>query len=289
MKTKKLNIPAQGPLAIPMTNDYLFRALLQENNRVLKALIQDLLYLSEGDVVSAEITNPIQLGKSIDAKTFFLDINVLMNNNAILNIELQVINEHNWVDRSLSYLCRNYDNLNKGDNYEFVSPAYQIGLLNFTLFEEAPEFFASYKIMNEKSHKIYSDKFQLYVLDLTQIEMATSEDKAHALDYWAKLFTAKTWEEIHMLAKEKPVIQDASETVYKLSKEEEVRLQCQAREAYYRAQHAFHGYYKNQLAEKDEALAEKDEVIAEKELELSQKDNVIADLKRQLEEALAKK
>ena len=113
MKTKKLNIPTQGPLAIPMTNDYLFRALLQENNRVLKALIQDLLYLSEGDVVSAEITNPIQLGKSIDAKTFFLDINVLMNNNAILNIELQVINEHNWVDRSLSYLCRNYDNLNK--------------------------------------------------------------------------------------------------------------------------------------------------------------------------------
>ncbi|MBQ7149034.1 MAG: hypothetical protein IJR96_09815 [Pseudobutyrivibrio sp.] len=113
-----------------------------------------------------------------------------------------------------------------------------------------------------------------------------------------------------MLAKEKPVIQDASETVYKLSEEEEVRLQCQAREAYYRAQHAFHGYYKNQLAEKDEALAEKDEalaekdealaekdealaekdeVIAEKELELSQKDNVIADLKRQLEEALAKK
>ena len=98
-----------------------------------------------------------------------------------------------------------------------------------------------------------------------------------------------------MLAKEKPVIQDASETVYKLSEEEEVRLQCQAREAYYRAQHAFHGYYKNQLAEKDEALAEKDEalaekdeVIAEKELELSQKDNVIADLKRQLEEALAK-
>lgn len=31
--------PTSGPLTIPMTNDYLFRALLQRNNKVLTGLI----------------------------------------------------------------------------------------------------------------------------------------------------------------------------------------------------------------------------------------------------------
>ncbi|WP_170832676.1 PD-(D/E)XK nuclease family transposase [Butyrivibrio sp. INlla16] len=71
-------------------------------------------------------------------------------------------------ERSLSYLCRNYDTLNHRDSYLNAKTAYQIGLLNFTLFETHPEFYASYKMMNEKSHQIYSDKLQLRVLDLTQ-------------------------------------------------------------------------------------------------------------------------
>ncbi len=33
-----------GPVAIRMTNDYLFRALMQQNNNVLKALMQRNLY-----------------------------------------------------------------------------------------------------------------------------------------------------------------------------------------------------------------------------------------------------
>jgi hypothetical protein len=33
------------------------------------------------------------------------------------------------------------------------------------------------------------------VLDLRQIDMATDEDKAYKLDYWARLFKARTWED----------------------------------------------------------------------------------------------
>ena len=39
-----------GPVTIPMTNDYLFRALLQRNNKVLKALICSLLHLNISEV-----------------------------------------------------------------------------------------------------------------------------------------------------------------------------------------------------------------------------------------------
>ena len=53
---------------------------------------------------------------------------------------MQVINEHNWSERSLSYLCREFDQLSAGQSYESVKPAIQIGLLNFTLFRSIRNF-----------------------------------------------------------------------------------------------------------------------------------------------------
>ena len=50
-----------------------------------------------------EITNPIIPGESINGKTFFLDIRVDLNQNTLINLEMQVINEHNWPERSLSF------------------------------------------------------------------------------------------------------------------------------------------------------------------------------------------
>ncbi|WP_022760719.1 Rpn family recombination-promoting nuclease/putative transposase [Butyrivibrio sp. AD3002] len=280
-----ITLPASGTLEIPMTNDYLFRALLQRNNHVLQVLIQDLLHLPSDSVVSVTITNPIVLGETIDAKTFILDINVLLGDNANINLEMQVINEQNWPERSLSYLCRNYDTLNHGENYLDAKTAYQIGILNFTLFEEYPEFYASYKLINEKTHHIYSDKLQLRVLDLTQIELATDEDKAHNIDYWAKLFNAKTWEELNMLASEKDILKEASETVYTLTQEEKIRLQCQAREDYYRTQNDVRIYYTRQLEEKD---AEIEALKQQKDAEITQKDAEIEALKKQIEDLKSK-
>lgn len=87
------NVPwhtASGPLQFPMTNDYLFRSLLQSNNHVLKGLISALLHLDAGEIHSADILNPIELGKAIDDKTFILDIKVLFNDNTIVQLEMLI-------------------------------------------------------------------------------------------------------------------------------------------------------------------------------------------------------
>lgn len=230
------SFPASGPLTIPMTNDYLFRALLQRNNKVLKGLICSLLHLASVNVRSVEITNPIELGTSVNDKTFILDIRILLNDQTIINLELQVINQHNWVERSLCYLCRSFDNLQAGEEYQSVRPIIQIGLLNFTLFPEHPEFYATYQLLNVKNHSLYSDKLRLSVLDLTQIKLAAEEDKQYQIDYWASLFKATTWEELNMLAQNNEDFAEASATVYQLSQEERIRLECEAREDYYRTQ-----------------------------------------------------
>lgn len=92
-----------------------------------------------------------------------------------------------------------YDHLSPGDDYTQIKPVRQIGFLDFTLFPEVPEFYATYKMLNEKTHALYSSKFVLSVLNLSRIDLATVEDKQYHIDYWASLFKATTWEEIKML------------------------------------------------------------------------------------------
>ena len=106
-----------GEIPYPLTNDYLFRVVVQRHDRVLRDILCSMLSLKEEDIQSIQITNQIVPGEKIDEKEYILDINLLMNGSISVNIELQVINYKDRPERSLQYLCRSFDLLNKGQLY----------------------------------------------------------------------------------------------------------------------------------------------------------------------------
>ncbi len=217
---------ASGEVDYQPTLNYMFQALFQENKKALTCLICSVLHWSQREIKSIEITNPIILGKYIENKTFILDIKVLMNDNTIVNLEMQLNNYNNWPERSLGYLCRNFDNLNKGTDYIQTKSAIHIGFLDFTLFPNLPEFHATYKMQNIKNQNIYTDKFILHVIELNSIHLATKEDQDFEIDKWASFFKAKKWEDIHMLVNKNPDLQSVAETLYQLNMNEQLRETC---------------------------------------------------------------
>lgn len=271
---------AKGKIQYNMTNDYMFRAVLQKNKKVLAGLVGSLLHL-DPEGLDVEITNPIILGQAIGDKEFMLDIHVTVNGQMKLNLEMQIINFGNWKERSLSYLCRSFDNLSKGSNYIDVVPAAHIGFIDFTLFEDAPEFYATYKMENVKNHRIYTDKMWLSVVELNSIDLATEEDRHYQINQWARLFKAKTWEELKSMAMANQYMESAVNTIYELSVDESVQEQCR--------RWAEYEYYQKrkdeQIAELEQKSADKDVVIANMGAELADKDAEIAELKRKLAEA----
>lgn len=64
-----------GPLTYGLTNDYMFRAVFQENEEALHGLLCALLDLSWEQIVNITILNPIILGEAINEKTIVLDLN----------------------------------------------------------------------------------------------------------------------------------------------------------------------------------------------------------------------
>lgn len=84
---------ATGSIDYPFTNDYMFRAILQKDKQVLKALIAALLYLKKESIHDVVITNPIELGAAISDKDFIWDIRVNLNNAQLIDLEMQMSNE----------------------------------------------------------------------------------------------------------------------------------------------------------------------------------------------------
>lgn len=256
---------ASGSIDYTLTNDFIFRALLQRNKPVLIALICALLHLPT-DGVDAEITNPIELGTAFSNKDFILDIRVKLSDNRMIDLEMQVFNEGNWPERSISYAARSFDNLNKGDDYIDVMPVHSIGFLNFTLFQDVPEFYATYQLKNVKNGYLYSSKFSIHVVDLSKIELATEEDKKYGIDRWAKLFKATTWEELRMIAEKNPILQQASNDLYKINADEIMRQQARARaDAEFWERHT-----KAKLQNQEETIRQQAAQLEEKDKEIEQ-------------------
>jgi predicted transposase/invertase (TIGR01784 family) len=262
----------------------MFRAILQKKSKVLKSLICSLLHIKPDSVQSLTITNPIELGEAMDDKTFILDITVLMNNHSYVNLEMQVLNKLNWQDRSLSYLCRSFDQLHARQDYNEVGPAIHIGFLNFCPFPEYPEFYASYKLLNVKNHHSYSSKFVLSVVDLSHIDLACEEDKAYEIDEWARLFKATKWEELRMIAEKNPDLSEAAESLYTMNADDLVRAKCRAREDYYRDQAVIQAKIKQLTEEKKQIVAEKEQADARAEQLAAEKERADA----RAEQAVAK-
>lgn len=254
-----------GPLPYKLTNDAMFHLAWEANPHALKAFLCSLLPCHATEIDSIEITNPLVIGEAIDDKKFVLGTLIELNKNSLINIEMQVINLSFWKERSLGYLCRTFDNLNKGENYSNTKPAIHIGILDFEIFPDDTEFFASYHLSNDKTHKIYSRKFELFVLQLNQMEHATPEDIASGIHIWAQLFKASTWEEVFTLAEQNPVIMDIAATMYRANADQHTRNLLDAREMGERTYNTLTSL----LDETTQQLDEKTQQLASKEAEIS--------------------
>lgn len=265
---KKPEPGLSGPLEYRLTNDYLFRAVFQECPEALNGLVRALLGLDENAVASCKIENPIMLGEHIDEKTSILDIRILFNNSKYINLEMQVANFEAWPERSLYYLCKLFTNLAAGTSYEKVMPAIHIGILDFAPFPDDVDFYSRYMITNIETGYVYSDKFMLNVLNLSQINQVPPEKRNTELYSWAKLFKSRNWEEIRMLAEQSKTIEDVEAALKKFMADKDIRLQCEARERYERDR-ATYDSLKMRLKKQQEDIARQQEAIARQQMDIA--------------------
>ena len=138
------------------------------------------------------------------------------------------------------------------------------------LFPEHPEFFSTYRLINQRTGQLYSSKFQISVVDLTLRNQATEEDIAQHRDLWAAFFKATEWDELMALANKDSNINEAVVTLKKLTEDELFKMRYHAREDQLRQQWDMEYYYNTKFAEMEEQNAIKDKRISELEAQLKE-------------------
>lgn len=248
---------ATGPIDITLRNDMLFHLVMQRSNKALKGLVCALKGLDPDTVKEVLLTNPINYSEYAN-KEIILDVKVILENNEIIDIELQLYKDLYWEGRSLLYLCRSFDNLHVGEKYHLLKPTTLIVITDIDQFPDYPEFYSHYSFLNIKNFHPYSSMLGINVLYLNHTDLATDEDKANNLVYWAELFRVNTWEELKALSTHDSAFEEVATVMYNSNIQSEEKTILEAHQRFLDFQHAqyLNGVFdgKKESAETIEAL-----------------------------------
>ena len=184
---------------LPLTSDYVFKRIFgqEENKQALKDFLESIL---DEEMLKIEIKNPEIPKNFYDSKYGVLDLKVTLNDKSIVDVEMQMKNEHNIEQRDTFYLASNYVNeLKEGEPYTNCKKSIVINILNFMyynrneyhsvarmIFEEAKE---EEKVeMGYKEEDRYMTKYlEVHIIELPKFKI--KNPKMHTkLEEWLWLF-----------------------------------------------------------------------------------------------------
>ena len=111
-------------LQLKVTNDYIFKKIFAKkgNESILKDLLNSILQIK---IKSIEVISDVNLERQLESnKLGILDLKAKLDEETIVNIEIQIINRYNMIERTLFYWSGLYYNvLQKGVDYKEIKKA----------------------------------------------------------------------------------------------------------------------------------------------------------------------
>ncbi len=219
------------------TNDFCFKELMQ-NPKVRKGFIAGILKKSPEDITETILLPSETKRDYADEKLSILDVKVLLADGTRMDLEMQVAYFGSWDKRVLFYLAKLYtEQIQKGDDYEKLKKCVHVGVLDFIRFPESEECYHKINLCNCKNGEIYTDLLELHILELPKLPKVRSKleqgemvsDDKMVLQ-WMEFFSCKTQEDFETMAKQDEYMEEAVNTLFKLSADEQKRVDYEARE-----------------------------------------------------------
>lgn len=154
--------------------DVVFQALFGEvgNESITKGFLETIL---ERKIDSIDLSrNPILRREFKDEKLGVLDIIAKLDKDEICNIELQIVDKKNIIERILYYWSRLYSRqIKSGEDYKILQKAIVILITDFKIENlEELDYHSRWKIMEDKQGKkiILTQKLEIDIIGLIKNE-----------------------------------------------------------------------------------------------------------------------
>ena len=226
----------------PPKMDIIFQAIFGEvgSENITKDFLEKILK-RKIEKISLD-KNPILRRELKDDKLGVLDIVTELDGKEKCNIEMQLIDKNNIIERMLYYWSKMYTRqIKAGDDYKKLEKTIVILIADFNIkgLEEV-EYHSTWKIIETNSVKklILTDKFELDIIELLKIKGRENE-KDQLLD-WQIFLENPESERVTRKMEENENLKEAVEKLDRISEDEKMQRIIELREKAIRDEHAIY-------------------------------------------------
>ena len=226
---------------LPLTSDYVFKRIFarEENNSMLKDFLEAILNIHINKV---EVKNPELTPNMADEKLGILDLKLDIDNERVVDVEMQVSNEHNIKERSSTYLSKlAAEQLKAKQNYKELKKIITINILKYNYLERnsyhsiarmkyedtRPTEFVDMGYNKEEEEA--TNTFEMHFIELPKFK-EKNPDCNTKLEQWLWLIDGSKEEKVEMSAKENEEIDKTVKELDKLSKDPDEIAKYEERE-----------------------------------------------------------
>lgn len=178
----------------------------------------------KNNITDVEIKNT-DIDKSyIEDKFSRLDVKAVTSKNEIINIEIQLKNEYNMIQRSLYYWSKLYEEqLSEGDRYDKLSRTVCINILDFKYLKN-DRFHNGYRLKEIETNEELTDLQEIHFIEIPKLKrFESTEEIVDLLEGWVEFLRDPESEVIRKLEMSNKEIREAKDELYRLSRNSKER------------------------------------------------------------------
>lgn len=178
----------------------------------------------KNNITDVEIKNT-DIDKSyIEDKFSRLDVKAVTSKNEIINIEIQLKNEYNMIQRSLYYWSKLYEEqLEEGDRYDKLCRTVCINILDFKYLKN-DRFHNGYRLKEIETNEELTDLEEIHFIEIPKLKKINSEkDIVDVLEGWVEFLRDPESEVVRKLEMTNKEIREAKDELYRLSRNSKER------------------------------------------------------------------
>ena len=194
---------------------------------MLNAIIE-----SDSPIKDVELKNTDLEKEHLGDKFCRLDIKAKTDKGELINIEIQVRDEYNMVQRTLYYWSKIYsDQLGSAENYKDLARTVCINILNFKLLDN-DRYHNAYRLKEITTNEELTDIEEIHFIELPKSKGINSEevDNIDSLVKWIEFIKEPESEAVRILELTDESIRKAKNQLYKLSLDKKTIEQYRIRE-----------------------------------------------------------
>ena len=202
--------------------DFIFKNIFgSENNKEILISFLNATLKSKDKIKSVFIKNGDIEKEHLSDKFSRLDIKAITDKNEHVNIEIQMKNEYNMIQRTLYYWAKLYEGqLKEGDNYSKLSRTICINILNFSYLNN-DKFHSAFRLKDIETNDELTDIQEIHFIEVPKLK--DNSDEKDMLVAWTEFLKDPESEKVRTLEMSIEEIRKARQELVKISSDDRQR------------------------------------------------------------------